>query len=95
MKVLGFPKGRINGYVFWECMIMCTIGLVIGTVIGGPLGNFLSRAIEIEMLQDIRGINLNACMYGAVINFVFFTIANLLSLRNIRKIKMTGSAREA
>ena len=95
MKVQGFPRKRVLHYIFWESMAMCIIGLLIGVVSGGPLGSMIARSIEMESLKDIRGINLAACGIGGGVQILFFTLSNLLSLRQVNRIKMTGSAREA
>lgn len=95
MRALGMPLRHINGYVLREVMLMSFIGLLIGVLLGAPIGAFVTRAIELEGIQNIRGINFLACLAGAGICTVFFTASNLLSLIKIKDTKMIGTVRQA
>lgn len=70
------------------------IGLVLGGIIGTPLGAYITRAIELEGIQNIRSISWSACFISAGICAVFVLATNLLSLLKIPKIKMTGTVRQ-
>ncbi|MEG1947196.1 MAG: FtsX-like permease family protein [Lachnospiraceae bacterium] len=89
MKVMGLSHWRIKKYVLCETMLMSFCGLLVGVLLGAPIGAFITKAIELEGIQNIRGISINACIVGILICVLFFTAANLLSLFKIKKIKTT------
>jgi len=95
MKVLGVPAKRIKSYIYWEAMIMCCAGLLVGAIIGSSLGALIAQAIEMDNLVVIRGISIEACLVGGLLNALIFTIINALSLKGVNRVKMTGTVREA
>jgi len=88
MSIMGYSRRQISSYIIREGFIMLVIGLIAGGIVSAFLGSYISKAIEFENLQNVRGIKIEACLIAIAISAIYTIFVNLLSLRTLRNIKI-------
>jgi len=88
MSIMGYSRRQISMYIVREGFIMLVFGLFVGGIVSAFLGSYISKAIEFENLQNVRGIKIEACLIAIAISAIYTIVVNLLSLRTLRKIKI-------
>ena len=88
LKVLGYKRREVLGYIYREIMIMAAVGAVFGIGLGILLIRFVFHYLDIGSLSDVKWYSY-VVSYLSVILFVGAT--DLLLMNKILKIDMTSS----
>ncbi len=88
LKVLGYRRTEVLGYIYREIMIMAAIGAVFGIGLGMLLIWFVFRYLDIGSLSDVNWYSY-LISYLSLILFVGAT--DLLLMKKILKIDMASS----
>lgn len=89
LTILGFSRRKVATYLLREGLLMLLMGLVIGGGSAALTGSYISKAIELETIQYIRGISLPACFMAIGISAIYTMCVNLIAMRKLRKIDIT------
>lgn len=91
LKVLGYQKSEVLGYIYREIIIMSVLGILLGFGIGPLLNLFVMKQIASPgqcFPTSIHGLNF---LYSFLITSLFIGIVLLLFIPKMKKIKMVES----
>ncbi len=91
LKVLGYQKIEVLGYIYREIIMMSVFGILFGFGLGPLLNIFIMRQISSPgqcFPSTISGINF---LYAFLITAIFVGIVLLFFIPKMRKIKMVES----
>jgi putative ABC transport system permease protein len=89
MAVNGFTWKEQRGYLIRESVATILIGLLFGVLGGYLMTDFLVKSVEHETVMFIREFDTRAWIFAVVLELIFALIINLISYRNLRKLKLT------
>lgn len=88
LKVLGYNKLEVAGYIFREVFLISLIGIVIGL----PLGYlFVGFALDYIDFGSVDNVRLSTWIITPILSVVFINITDILLYRKINKIDMNAS----
>lgn len=88
LKVLGYKKSELLGYIYRETFINATIGIIIGLPLGYVAVKFIFDYINIG---EIRTINYYIWILTFILAIIFIIITDLLLIKKINEIDMNDS----
>lgn len=91
LKVLGFNKREVSGYISHENWILASLGVIIGLVAGIPLHRLVIALAEVDVIRFGRSISPLSFLYAAVLALVFTAAVNLVMRLHLKKIDMVES----
>lgn len=91
LKVLGYHKEEIAGYVFRETFILSLIGTFLGLPFGVMLHTFVIKTVEAANLMLGRSISTQSYIYSIIITLFFSIVVDLILLLKLNKIEMVES----
>lgn len=91
LKVLGFNKREVSGYISRENWILSVIGMLIGLVIGLPLHRLVIALAEVDVVRFGRTISPLSFLYAILLAVLFTFTVNLIMRRHLKKIDMVES----
>ena len=89
MKVNGFSKRQVIGYLLRETMLINVIGILLGLAIGVVMNGLLVKGIEPDAVMYIRSVSFFAWGISAGVNILFALIINTISFRKVGKVPLT------
>ncbi len=91
LKVLGYQRKEVCGYIYREIFLMSLLGILAGFVIGPLLFKFIIYNIQSPGLIFTDTLHPLYYLYAFLITIVFIGIVDLLFIPKIKKIKMVES----
>ena len=88
LKVLGYHKREVVGYIFREIFITNLIGALLGIPLGVIFLNFVFNLVDVGKLSDV---NWWTWIVGPAVTLVFTAITMLLLYKKIIKVDMNAS----
>ncbi|MDE6661696.1 MAG: ABC transporter permease, partial [Anaeroplasmataceae bacterium] len=91
LKVLGYQRKEVLGYIYREILIMSFIGILFGFGVGPLLNLFVIKQISNPgqcFKITLGGLNF---LYAFIITSVFVGIVLLLFIPKMKKVKMVES----
>ncbi|MBD5391091.1 FtsX-like permease family protein [bacterium] len=91
LKVLGYQKPEVLGYIYREIIMMSVLGILFGFGLGPLLNLFVMRQIASpgqSFSTTLGGLNF---LYAFMVTFVFVGIVLLFFIPKMKKIKMVES----
>ncbi len=91
LKVLGYHRNEVSGYVFKETFILTTMGILVGLVAGVLLLLFLIA--QIGTLETSIGLMINWWSYfiAIALTYLFLGIVDFIMYFKLRRISMADS----
>ncbi len=90
MRINGYTIKETKMYVCKDNIVLTAIGLLLGCVFGAVLSYLSVCIMEGEINRYVRSIDPVACIIGVVIGAVFAVIVNIIALRKIEMLDLTG-----
>lgn len=91
LKVLGYQRKEVCGYIYREIFFMSLLGILAGFVFGPFLFKFIMYNIQSPGLIFTDTFSPLFFLYAFLITIVFIGIVDLLFIPKIKKIKMVES----
>lgn len=91
LKVLGYQKKEVCGYIYREIFLMCMLGTLAGFIFGPFLFRFIMDNIQSPGLVFSNTLSPLYFLYSFLITIVFIGIVDLLFIPKIKRIKMAES----
>ncbi|MBQ4577963.1 MAG: ABC transporter permease [Clostridia bacterium] len=91
LKVLGFFKGEVSGYIFRETVLLSLIGTAVGLAIGVVFHQFVVQTAEVDAVMFGRVVKPMSYVYSAALSMVFTLLVSLVMQGKLRKIDMVES----
>ena len=91
LKVLGFTRREVSGYIFREIIVMALIGALVGCVIGVPLSAYIAGAAETPQMMFGRSIEPASFVLSFVITMAFSAIVALTMRPKLNRVSMVES----
>lgn len=91
LKVLGYQRKEVCGYIYREIFFMSLLGILAGFVFGPFLFKFIMYNIQSPGLIFTDTLSPLFFLYAFLITIVFIGIVDLLFIPKIKKIKMVES----
>lgn len=91
IKVLGFYRQEVAGYIFRETNLLAFVGMLCGLWLGIYLHAFVVQTAEVDMVMFGREISPISFILSAVLTMVFALLVNLVMHRTLRRISMVES----
>ena len=91
LKVLGYQKKEVCGYIYREIFIMSLMGILVGFIIGPIFFSFIIYNLQSPGLTFSNEISPIYFLYSFILTIVFAILVDLLFIPKISKIKMVES----
>lgn len=91
LKVLGYPRNKINRLIFFENMILTTFAVVVALPIGAYLYKLAVNAMASAHQQIPDQVNLVVIVISVSTAFTLTILSNLLIRRKVTQINMIES----
>lgn len=91
LKVLGFNRREVAGYVFRENAILTVIGILAGFALGVVLHGFVMATVEVDLVVFGRQIKAVSYLIATALTAAFAILVNLVMLRRLKNIDMVES----
>lgn len=91
LKVLGYQKNEVCGYIYREVFIMSLMGILIGFIIGPIFFSFIIYNLQSPGLTFSNTISPIYFLYSFILTIIFVILVDLLFIPKISKIKMVES----
>ena len=91
LKVLGFTKREVRGYVYRETYLLVAIGILCGLPFGMWLCTFVMRAAEFDNVIFFRTLDPTCYLFAAVLTALFAYVVTLAMRRRLASIDMASS----
>lgn len=91
LKVLGYQRREVCGYIYREIIFMSLLGILVGFALGAVLNYYVMdriSSIGLYFSPYLKGMNY---LYGFCITIVFVLIVLAVFIPKIKKIKMVES----
>lgn len=89
MRINGFSVKKTKQYIYRDNIVLTILGILLGIAVGILLGIWVLSSLQRKGDNFYMAPNLTACLVGAVLSSVFSLITNLISLRQIDKMKVS------
>ena len=89
LRVNGYSKKQVIGYLLAETMLINIVGIAVGVIIGIFMNKPLIMGVEAHVVRYIRTATVYAWGGAALLNVVFAFLFNLISFRKVGKMKLT------
>ncbi|MBD2862353.1 ABC transporter permease [Paenibacillus oceani] len=91
LKVLGYPKHKINRLLFFENIILTTFAVLVALPISGYMYTLIVKALSSAHQQIPDQLNIFIVAAAVCFAFVLTILANLLLRRKVTRINMIES----
>lgn len=91
LKVLGYRRREVVGYVYRETTILAIVGTLIGFLLGFLFHRFVVGQMQMPGMSIGYVINPLSYLYGFVISLAFFAIVDLIFFPKINNLSMIES----
>ncbi|WP_426448466.1 ABC transporter permease [Paenibacillus sp. S-38] len=91
LKVLGYPKSKINRLIFGENMILTAFAVIAALPVSGYMYSIIVKALSSTHQQIPDQFNLLAILVSVILAFLLTTLSNLLLRRKVSRIHMIES----
>lgn len=91
LKVLGYQRSEVCGYIYREIFLMSLLGILAGFIFGPFLFRFIMANIQSPGLMFSDTLSPLFFLYSFLITVVFIGIVDLLFIPKIKKVKMAES----
>ncbi|MBT1176027.1 ABC transporter permease [Bifidobacterium callimiconis] len=91
IKVLGFRKREVHGYVNKEMMLLSLIGIVIGLPCGRALLGFLVSRLDLPGMNIVPNVQWFCYAAAATLAFLFTVLVSRATNRSLDRIDMVGA----
>lgn len=91
LKVLGYPKPKINRLIFFENIILTTFAVLIALPISGYMYTLVVKALSSAHQQIPNQLNLFVMLIAVILAFVLTILSSLLLRRKVSRINMIES----
>ncbi|KZE72815.1 ABC transporter permease [Paenibacillus elgii] len=91
LKVLGYPKYKINRLIFFENIILTTFAVIVALPISGYMYTIIVKALSSAHQQIPDQLNVVVLLAAVVLAFLLTILANLLLRRKVNQIHMIES----
>ena len=95
LKVLGYDSKEINDYINHEITILTGIGIVVGVIFAIYLTKRVIATCELDTVMFYQKTSIISCVLGVVVTIIFSKIISLFIRRDLKRISMTESLKEA
>lgn len=91
LKVLGYRRSEVVGYIYRETTILAVVGTLIGFLIGFLFHRFVVSMMQFAGLSIGYVISPLSYLYAFIISLLFFGLVDLIFLRKIDNLSMVES----
>ncbi|OXN00889.1 ABC transporter permease [Bifidobacterium vansinderenii] len=91
IKVLGFRRREVHGYVNKEMMLLSLIGIVIGLPCGRALLGFLVSKLDLPGMNIVPNVQWFCYAAAAALAFLFTVLVSRATNRSLDRIDMVGA----
>ena len=91
IKVLGFRRKEVHGYVNKELLLLSVIGIAIGLPCGRGLLGFLLSQLDLPGMNIVPNVAWYCYAAAAALAFVFALLVELATNRSLDRIDMVGA----
>ncbi len=91
LKVLGFYRGEVSGYVFRETAILSLMGTLLGLAVGAGFHRFVVQTAETDAAMFGRMVYFPSYCYAAALSLVFTGLVSLALQKKLHHIDMVES----
>ena len=91
LKVLGFYRREVSGYVFRETAILSLMGTALGLVFGAFFHQFVVQTAETDAAMFGRTVYPMSYVYAAALSLLFTLLVSLALKGKLRQIDMVES----
>ena len=89
MRVNGFSKAHVIGYLVREVIVTGLLSVVIALALGVPLTGVIIKNLETDAFMFVRQPFALAWMASVLINTLFSVIINSIAFRNVNSVPLT------
>ena len=89
MRINGFSVKKTKQYIYRDNIVLTILGILLGIVAGVALGMWVLSSLQKKGDNFYMVPNLTACLVGIGLSGVFSLITNIISLRQIDKMKVS------
>lgn len=91
LKVLGYNRREVSGYMYKETFILTTMGIFVGILVGFLLHQFIMFNVDSPGILSFKGIKWQSYIYSILLSYLFLFIVDFLLYFKLEKIKMVES----
>ena len=91
LKVLGYNRREVSGYMYKETFILTTMGILVGILVGFLLHQFIMFNVDSPGVLSFKGIKWQSYIYSILLSYLFLFIVDFLLYFKLEKIKMVES----
>ncbi len=91
LKVLGYNRREVSGYMYKETFILTTMGIFVGILVGFLLHQFIMFNVDSPGVLSFKGIKWQSYIYSILLSYLFLFIVDFLLYFKLEKIKMVES----
>jgi putative ABC transport system permease protein len=91
LKVLGFFRREVSGYIFRETALLSIIGTAAGLAIGAIFHQFVVQTAEVDAVMFGRVVKPMSYLYSAALSMIFTLLVSLFRQKKLRSIDMVES----
>lgn len=91
LKVLGYPKPKINRLIFFENIILTTFAVIIALPISSYMYDLVVKALSSAHQQIPNQLSLIVMLTAVILAFVLTILSSLLLRRKVSRINMIES----
>lgn len=89
MRINGFSVKKTKQYIYRDNIVLTILGILLGIVAGVALGMWVLSSLQKKGDNFYMVPNLTACLAGIGLSGLFSLITNIISLRQIEKMKVS------
>lgn len=91
LKVLGFLRPEVRGYVYREAYVLVGLGIALGIPSGIALCDFIMRAAEFDNIIYFRTVAWSCCLFAALFTAAVTVLVTLAMRKRLNGIDMATS----
>jgi len=91
LKVLGFYRREVSGYIFRETILLSLFGTIIGLAVGVVFHQFVVQTAEVDAVMFGRVVKPMSFVYSALLSMIFTLLVSLFMQKKLRRIDMVES----
>ena len=91
LKVLGFYRREVSGYIFRETILLSIIGTAVGLFAGIFFHQFVVQTAEVDAVMFGRVIKPMSYVYSAAMSMLFTLLVSLFMQKKLHRIDMVES----
>ena len=91
LKVLGFNRREVTGYLFRETIILVIVGALVGLALGTVMEGFVVVTAEVDAVMFGRDIHLLSYLYSFGLTIVFSLLVMVFIMPKLHSIDMVES----